>query len=79
MGYNTPLPDGDTLEVGEMENPSAPGRVAPYEEIWHDLPAGGAGVLIAANRERTVWRARIGVWEVGLGRGENGEFLGVAC
>ena len=57
-----------------MENPAAPGRVAPYEEVWRDLPAGDGGVLIAANRERTVWRARVGAWEVGLGRREDGEF-----
>ncbi|KJA17150.1 hypothetical protein HYPSUDRAFT_146874 [Hypholoma sublateritium FD-334 SS-4] len=72
-GYNTPLPDGDTLEVGEMVNP-ATGRVAPYEEVWRERPTGSGGVLFVANAARTTWRARVGAWEVALGRGEDGGF-----
>ncbi|KAF9031802.1 hypothetical protein BDZ89DRAFT_948515 [Hymenopellis radicata] len=34
-GTNTQLPDGRTLECGEMVNP-ATGQMAAYEEIWRD-------------------------------------------
>ncbi|TFK37664.1 hypothetical protein BDQ12DRAFT_151671, partial [Crucibulum laeve] len=35
QGTNTHLPDGATLEIGEMINPET-GKMTPYEEIWEE-------------------------------------------
>lgn len=36
------LPDGRTLEKGEMPDPDT-GMVGEYEEVWRDVPIEGAG------------------------------------
>ncbi|KAJ7670517.1 hypothetical protein B0H17DRAFT_1085753 [Mycena rosella] len=73
LGTNTPLPDGTTLEVGEMLNP-ATGRLTAYEEVWRDEEC--AAVLIIRNGipAAPVWRARVGDWQLGLGRPSGGQF-----
>jgi hypothetical protein len=37
VGDFTKLPNGDDLEIGEMQNPDEDGRVMPYEEVWREL------------------------------------------
>lgn len=51
------------------------GKVAPYEEIWKDEEAGETDtVLFVRNVEETAWRARVGKWQLALGRGTDGRF-----
>ncbi|KAJ6598683.1 hypothetical protein B0H10DRAFT_1826065, partial [Mycena sp. CBHHK59/15] len=69
VGTNKPLPDGTTIEAGEMVNP-ATGRVTAYEEVWRDEESGAA--LFVRNAAGTVWRARVGDWQLGLGRWRGG-------
>ncbi|KAJ6524492.1 hypothetical protein B0H19DRAFT_898240, partial [Mycena capillaripes] len=71
VGSNTPLPDGRTLEAGEMVNP-ATGILTPYEEIWRDEECDEA--VFVRNVEGSVWRARVGEWQLALGRTVRGEF-----
>ncbi|KAF8511009.1 hypothetical protein BU17DRAFT_54971 [Hysterangium stoloniferum] len=69
-GTNTPLPDGTTLERGAMLNPDT-GIVTPYEEVWEDAhvdPERDAAVVFLRNKAGTVWRARVGDWELAMGR-----------
>lgn len=48
------------------------GRVTAYEEIWVEKeladPKFEGGALFVANKARTAWRARVGGWQMGLGR-----------
>jgi hypothetical protein len=37
VGDFSTLPNGDDLEVGEMPNPDADGKVMAYEEVWRQL------------------------------------------
>jgi hypothetical protein len=68
------LPDGTTLEVGEMVNPRT-GEVTPYEEVWNDEETGEVDtVLFVKNVGGTTWRARVGKWQLALGRGTDGRF-----
>ncbi|KAI5120767.1 hypothetical protein M0805_004730 [Coniferiporia weirii] len=51
-GISTRLPNGDTLEKGEMLN--ADGILLPYEEVWHDEsvePASAAVFVCFPDRE----------------------------
>ncbi|KAF8172825.1 hypothetical protein K438DRAFT_1851199 [Mycena galopus ATCC 62051] len=64
VGTNTPLPDGRTLEAGEMVNP-ATGILTAYEEIWRDEECSEA--LFVRNIAGSVWRARAGHQEKLLG------------
>ncbi|KAJ7468498.1 hypothetical protein FB451DRAFT_1400875 [Mycena latifolia] len=78
VGTNTPLPDGRTLEVGEMVNP-ATGEVTAYEEVWRDEECADALIVRNGSAEgATVWRARVGDWQLALGRsggpGASGKF-----
>ncbi|KAJ7145997.1 hypothetical protein C8R44DRAFT_756301 [Mycena epipterygia] len=71
LGTNTPLPDGTTLEVGEMVNPVT-GMVTGYEEVWRDEESTTA--LFLRSVTSSVWRASVGdTWQLGLGR-SGGEF-----
>jgi hypothetical protein len=73
-GTNINLPDGTTLEVGEMMNPGT-GKMASYEEVWKDEETGEAdAVLFMKNVEGTTWRARVGKWQLALGRGIDERF-----
>ncbi|KAJ7484096.1 hypothetical protein B0H11DRAFT_2173159 [Mycena galericulata] len=65
VGTNTPLPDGTTLEAGEMVNP-ATGVLTRYEEVWRDVEC--ADALFVRNMASSVWRARVGSWQLALGR-----------
>ncbi|KAJ7719627.1 hypothetical protein DFH07DRAFT_947120 [Mycena maculata] len=65
VGTNTPLANGMTLEAGEMVNP-ATGSLTKYEEVWRDVAA--ADALFVRNRTSSVWRARVGRWQLALGR-----------
>ena len=57
-----------------MVNPQT-GKIASYEEIWRDEDVGEVDtVLFAKNTEGTTWRARVGRWQVTLGRGTDGIF-----
>ncbi|KAF5389948.1 hypothetical protein D9757_003622 [Collybiopsis confluens] len=70
-GSNTGLPDGTTLETGEMINP-ATGKLTAYEEIWRDVEvvgsADGNTSLFLHNADGTSWYARVGDWQLALGR-----------
>lgn len=73
-GTNIALPDGTTLEIGEMLNPET-GKIAPFEEIWRDEEVMDAeAVLFVKNTVGTKWQARVGKWQHAMGRGENGVF-----
>ncbi|GLB44103.1 putative protein HRI1 [Lyophyllum shimeji] len=73
-GRNTTLPDGTTLEEGEMVNPDT-GKMTPFEEIWRDEEeTDGRTVLFMKNILGTTWQARVGNWEIALGREKNGVF-----
>jgi hypothetical protein len=51
------------------------GKVAPYEEVWKDEEAGETDtVLFVRNVEGTTWRARVGKWQLALGRRTDGKF-----
>jgi len=71
-GSNTELPDGTTLEKGEMVNP-ATGKMTSYEEIWRDETFDD-GALFLRNVSSTIWYARIGSWQLALGRDFSGNF-----
>ncbi|KAJ7075636.1 hypothetical protein B0H15DRAFT_791555 [Mycena belliarum] len=74
VGTDTPLPDGTTCEAGEMVHP-ATGTMTPYEEVWRD--EAGAAALIVRNgsaEAASVWRARVGNWQLALGRRAAGGF-----
>ncbi|KAJ7619394.1 hypothetical protein FB45DRAFT_1033257 [Roridomyces roridus] len=70
IGTNTQLADGRTLEAGEMINPTT-GTLTKYEEVWRDLESNSA--LFLRNTSASVWRARVGNWQLALGR-TDGEF-----
>ncbi|KAK0216042.1 hypothetical protein IW262DRAFT_1276706 [Armillaria fumosa] len=70
-GTNSALPDGRTLETGEMVNP-ATGNITAYEEIWREETSDQ--FLFVKNDEGTTWRARAGRWQVALGRDSDGKF-----
>lgn len=73
-GMNTNLPDATTLEEGEMINP-ATGKMTPFEEIWLDEEEkDGRTVLFIRNAAGTAWQARVGNWEIALGREKDGVF-----
>ncbi|RDB23851.1 hypothetical protein Hypma_009225 [Hypsizygus marmoreus] len=73
-GTNTTLPDGTTLEIGEMIDPRT-GKITPFEEIWRDREEGDPGsVLFIRNVSGTIWQARVGRWQMGLGRRRDGVF-----
>ncbi|KAF8064125.1 hypothetical protein FPV67DRAFT_203492 [Lyophyllum atratum] len=73
-GINTNLPDGTTLEEGEMVNPET-GKITPFEEIWLDEEEKDAEtVLFLKNDSGTTWQARVGGWEIALGRAKDGVF-----
>ncbi|KAJ6553966.1 hypothetical protein DFH09DRAFT_1166349 [Mycena vulgaris] len=76
VGTNTPLPDGTTLEEGEMVNP-ATGALTAYEEVWRDEESASALIMrsvASAALPVSVWRARVGDWQLALGRCRGGEF-----
>lgn len=54
-----------------MTNP-ATGELTAYEEVWKDEEHGTG--LFVRNKDGTKWRARVGNWQIGLGRGEDGVF-----
>ncbi|KAJ7712495.1 hypothetical protein B0H16DRAFT_1260276, partial [Mycena metata] len=64
-GTNMPLPNGRTLETGEMVNPST-NLMTKYEEIWRDEECKEA--VFVTNISGSVWRARAGTWQLALGR-----------
>ncbi|KAF9460448.1 hypothetical protein BDZ94DRAFT_1311463 [Collybia nuda] len=67
-GVNTTLPDGTTLEVGEMINPET-GKVTAFEEIWKDEEVVDVeAVLFVRNTAGTKWQARVGRWQHAMGR-----------
>ncbi len=68
-GVNTQLPDGRTLECGEMVNPATE-QMTMYEEIWRDETHDE--YLFVKNYEGNKWLARVGDWHLGLGRDEQG-------
>ncbi|KAG6908467.1 hypothetical protein DXG01_004470 [Tephrocybe rancida] len=73
-GTNSILPDGNTLEVGEMVNPDT-GKMTPFEEVWRDEEEmDGASVLFVKNTLGTVWQGRVGNVQIGLGRAADGVF-----
>ncbi|KAG6843951.1 hypothetical protein H0H87_011457 [Tephrocybe sp. NHM501043] len=73
-GTNSILPDGTTLEVGEMINPET-GKMTPFEEIWRDEEEMDASsVLFIKNTLGTTWQGRVGNAQMGLGRGRDGAF-----
>ncbi|KAG5641121.1 hypothetical protein DXG03_005961 [Asterophora parasitica] len=73
-GTNTTLPDGTTLEVGEMVNFET-GKMTQFEEIWTDEEeTDGQTVLFVKNASGTTWQARAGNWQLALGRAEGGVF-----
>ncbi|KAK7055255.1 sodium nucleoside protein [Favolaschia claudopus] len=77
IGVNTPLPDGRTLEAGEMGHP-ATGVVTRYEEVWRDeeyrdsdskdADAVFVRTLNSESDAEDCWRARVGSWQLALGR-----------
>jgi hypothetical protein len=71
VGTNTPLPDGRTLEAGEMVNPET-AMLTSYEEIWRDEECDGA--VVVRNISGSIWRARAGEWQLALGRTAEGKF-----
>ena len=51
------------------------GKVTPYEEVWKDEEAGETDtMLFVRNVQGTTWRARVGKWQLALGRGTDGRF-----
>lgn len=73
-GTNTTLPDGTTLEVGEMIDPHS-GKMTPFEEIWKDEEEeDGETVLFLRNATGTKWQARVGKWQMAMGRDNSGIF-----
>ncbi|TFK37599.1 hypothetical protein BDQ12DRAFT_147656 [Crucibulum laeve] len=68
QGTCTQLPDGATLEIGEMINPET-GKITPYEEIWEeeDLEE-DARALFIKNAIGSAWYARVGRWQLAMGR-----------
>lgn len=72
-GSNTELPDGTTLEKGEMLNP-ATGKITPYEEVWRDETFDIGTALFLRNVSSTSWYARVGGWQLALGRDSVGKF-----
>ncbi|KAJ7058269.1 hypothetical protein C8F01DRAFT_991326 [Mycena amicta] len=69
IGHNQPLPDGCTLEAGEMVNP-ATGILTRYEEIWRDEEYDRG--LFVRNATATIWRACVGGRQLALGRTDSG-------
>ncbi|KIK59597.1 hypothetical protein GYMLUDRAFT_169498 [Collybiopsis luxurians FD-317 M1] len=72
-GSNTDLPNGTTLERGEMINP-ATGKMTEYEEVWRDEKSIGGTTLFLRNTTSTSWYARVGDWQLALGRDSAGHF-----
>lgn len=68
---NTSLPDGTTLEAGEMVNP-ATGNMTLYEEVWKDEEH-ETGLFIR-EKSGASWQARVGEWQMALGRNTDGVF-----
>lgn len=68
-GTNSHLPDGRTLECGEMVNPDT-GMMTAYEEIWRDET--DENYLFVKSHDGNSWLARVGQWHLGLGRDEGG-------
>lgn len=71
---NSSLPDGTTLEVGEMIDPRS-GKMTSFEEMWKDEEEmSGETVLFVKNLSGTVWQARVGKWQLAMGRNKDGNF-----
>ncbi|KAJ3744904.1 hypothetical protein DFH05DRAFT_1542957 [Lentinula detonsa] len=73
-GSNTALPNGTVLEKGEMVNPET-GKMTAYEEVWRDNISFVADeAVFLRNASSTGWYARVGCWQLGLGRNCTGNF-----
>ncbi|KAG6820535.1 hypothetical protein H0H93_015706 [Arthromyces matolae] len=73
-GLNSTLPDGTTLEVGEMINPET-GNMTSFEEIWRDEEEiDGTSVLFLKNLSGTAWQGRVGSYQMALGRAQDQSF-----
>jgi hypothetical protein len=57
-----------------MVNP-ATGKPTPFEELWRDEEeSDGRSVLFVRNAGGTMWQARVGNWQLALGRESDGVF-----
>ncbi|KAJ3891579.1 hypothetical protein GG344DRAFT_65309 [Lentinula edodes] len=72
-GSNTVLSDGTILEKGEMMNPET-GRLTAYEEVWQDESSDSNQAIFLQNVKYTSWYARVGHWQLALGRDSAGVF-----
>ncbi|TRM60000.1 hypothetical protein BD626DRAFT_506143 [Schizophyllum amplum] len=61
---------GRSLERGSMINPET-GRYSPYEEVWQE-EAVASDVAIVRRRDGQIWKARVGDWQLEVGRDERG-------
>ncbi|KAJ4487731.1 hypothetical protein J3R30DRAFT_3695324 [Lentinula aciculospora] len=66
-GYNTTLSDGTILEKGEMVNPETR-KITAYEEVWRDEKSNSDGAVFLQNVTSNGWYARVGSWQLALGR-----------
>ncbi|KAJ3850627.1 hypothetical protein EV368DRAFT_44889 [Lentinula lateritia] len=72
-GSNTVLSDGTVLEKGEMMNPET-GKLTAYEEVWQDESSDSDQAIFLRNVTNTSWYARVGHWQLALGRNSAGVF-----
>ncbi|KIY48475.1 hypothetical protein FISHEDRAFT_73671 [Fistulina hepatica ATCC 64428] len=67
QGTTVILPDGTAKEVGTMLNPSTR-QEEPYEEIWQDVEHPDAIIARRQTEKTDQWIARVGSWQLGVGR-----------
>jgi len=81
-GTFSELPNGDLLETGVMYDPHD-GKFKSYQEVWHDLPASGRGLVLesvekpssaAEGPGRKVWVAMIGKYQVMVAKLSSGAY-----